>query len=91
MSSTHSNQAAWLNEPKANPLKVEDAPLPEAGADEVVIKNSAVAVNPVDWKIQDSGYFIKDYPNVLGTDVAGEVIEVGANVSHVKKGDRVLG
>jgi hypothetical protein len=23
-------------------------------------------VNPVDWKIQDSGLFIQSYPNVLG-------------------------
>jgi NADPH:quinone reductase-like Zn-dependent oxidoreductase len=28
---------------------------------------------------------------VLGTDVAGEVHEIGEGVTHVKKGDRVLG
>jgi NADPH:quinone reductase-like Zn-dependent oxidoreductase len=36
-------------------------------------------------------FFLKKYPNVLGTDVAGEVHEVGEGVTHVKKGDRVLG
>ena len=38
-----------------------------------------------------TGIFLQKYPNVLGTDVAGEVHEVGEGVSHVKKGDRVLG
>jgi NADPH:quinone reductase-like Zn-dependent oxidoreductase len=38
-----------------------------------------------------AGIFLQKYPNVLGTDVAGEVHEVGEGVTHVKKGDRVLG
>ncbi|KAF2015427.1 GroES-like protein [Aaosphaeria arxii CBS 175.79] len=86
-----SNKAAWITEAKGNPLKVDDAELPKAGPNEVIIKNHAVAVNPVDWKIQDSGFFLQKYPNVLGTDVAGEVHEVGEGVTHVKKGDRVIG
>ncbi|KAK6008476.1 hypothetical protein QM012_000379 [Aureobasidium pullulans] len=88
--SDNANKAAWLTEAKQNPLKVDHAPMPSPGPDEVVIKNKAVAVNPVDWKIQDSGLFIKDYPNILGTDVAGEVYEVGSDVKNFKKGDRVL-
>ena len=43
-----SNKAAYLKEAKANPFKVEDAPMPQAGKGEVVVKNAAVAVNPVD-------------------------------------------
>ncbi|CAO2651548.1 Nn.00g041180.m01.CDS01 [Neocucurbitaria sp. VM-36] len=85
-----SNKAAWITEPKGRPLQVKDAPMPTAGRDEVVIKNHAVSVNPVDWKIQDYGIFLQKYPNVCGTDVAGEVYEVGEGVTHVKKGDRVL-
>lgn len=42
-----SNQAAWIPEAKAK-LQVKEAPLPKAGKGEVVIKNHAVAVNPVD-------------------------------------------
>lgn len=64
--SDNANKAAWLTEAKQKPLKVDHAPMPTPGPDEIVIKNKAVAVNPVDWKIQDSGYFIKDYPNILG-------------------------
>jgi D-arabinose 1-dehydrogenase-like Zn-dependent alcohol dehydrogenase len=36
-------------------------------------------------------FILEKYPNVLGTDVAGEIYEVGEGVTHVKKGDRVLG
>lgn len=66
--------------------------MPTPGPDEVVIKNGAVAVNPVDWKIQASGgAFLKVWgPIVLGTDIAGEVHEVGSNVTKFKKGNRVL-
>jgi NADPH:quinone reductase-like Zn-dependent oxidoreductase len=45
-----SNQAAWITKPKGNPLEVKEAPMPTAGKGEVVIKNHAVAVNPVDCK-----------------------------------------
>ena len=65
--------------------------MPSPGPDEVVVRNRAVAVNPVDWKIQTSGgAFLKAWPVVLGTDIAGDVHEVGSNVTKFKKGDRVL-
>ncbi|PVH94061.1 GroES-like protein [Periconia macrospinosa] len=90
-----SNQAAWITAAKAYPLEVKESPMPKAGAGEVVIKNHAVAINPVDSRrnepLTTAGVVVKKYPNVIGTDVAGEVYEVGSGVIHVKKGDRVLG
>lgn len=83
------NQAAWLDG-KGSKLRVDKSEYPTPGADEIVVKNHAIAINPVDWKIQDYGLFLKTWPNVLGTDIAGEVVEVGSNVSKFKKGDRVL-
>ena len=85
-----SNKAAWIPG-KAQPVKVDSAPPSKAGADEVVIRNGAVAINPVDWKMQDSGLFVKEWPCILGCDTAGEIVEVGSNVKNVKKGQRVLG
>lgn len=41
-------------------------------------------------KIQDSGMFIQQWPNILGCDIAGEVSEVGSEVQRFKKGDRVF-
>lgn len=41
-------------------------------------------------QIQDYDFFVKEYPFILGTDVAGTVVEVADGVTNVKKGDRVL-
>jgi NADPH:quinone reductase-like Zn-dependent oxidoreductase len=48
-----SNQAAWIPEAKGK-LEVKEAPMPTAGKGEVVIKNHAVAVNPVDCEFATS-------------------------------------
>ncbi|KAF4544692.1 alcohol dehydrogenase [Lasiodiplodia theobromae] len=85
------NQAAWITEAKGKPFKVQEAPNPKAGPGEVVIKNAAIAINPVDWKIQEYGGFVKQYPNILGTDVAGVIEEVGEGVTRFTKGQRVIG
>ena len=86
------NQAAWLVAKHA-PLQVRDAPYTEPGAGEILVRNHAVAVNPVDWMVQYIGSlafgWIK-YPFVLGSDLAGEVVAVGSGVIEVNVGDRVL-
>jgi NADPH:quinone reductase-like Zn-dependent oxidoreductase len=83
------NYAAWIPAEKAS-LVVATAPFPDLASDELILKNHAVAVNPVDWKIQASGGFGLSYPAILGEDVAGEVLEVGKGVKAFKKGDRVI-
>ncbi|GAA5872928.1 hypothetical protein JCM1840_005890 [Sporobolomyces johnsonii] len=85
-----SNRAAWIMEPKGQ-LKVEAAPMHKPGKDEVLVKVHALAINPIDYKIQDIGAYIEKYPFILGGDVAGVVEDTGEGVSHVTKGDRVLG
>lgn len=83
------NSAAWLPSAKAHPFEVKEAPFPQPADDEVVVKNHAVAINPIDWKLQREAIFPLKYPTVLGCDVAGEIVEVGSSVTNVKKGDRV--
>ena len=87
------NTAAWLNE-KHGRFHVGEAPYPTPSADQIVIRNRAVAMNPLEWIIQVEGnltYGWLDYPTVLGSDTAGEVVEVGSGVTRFKVGDRVLG
>lgn len=86
-----SNQAAWLEEKQQYPFKIGPADVPKAGPDQLVIKNHALAINPVDWKIQSYGFLVEKFPMILGCDVAGEVYEVGSNVKDFKVGDRVTG
>jgi NADPH:quinone reductase-like Zn-dependent oxidoreductase len=84
-----SNQAAWIKAPKAR-LEVDYAPTAKAGSGQLVIKNAYVAINPADWKIQDRGGPSQSYPNILGRDIAGEVVEVGPDVSRLHIGQRVI-
>lgn len=86
-----SNKAAWL--PKAGaPLEVGEAPMLTAGPNEIVIRNAAIAINPLDTHMQKVGVFVQRWPAILGCDVAGEVHEVGSEAQgRFKKGDRVIG
>jgi len=65
---------------------------PAPGANEVLIKVKAAAVNPVDWKIRAGN--LKDFlpltlPATLGSDVSGTVEEVGPGAARFKRGDEV--
>ncbi|CBF73513.1 hypothetical protein AN7914.2 [Aspergillus nidulans FGSC A4] len=84
------NQAAWLTK-AGNDLEVGDAPVPTAGPGEIVVKNAAVAINPLDTHMQDVGVFVQQWPTIFGCDVAGTVHETGPDVERFKKGDRVIG
>lgn len=86
------HHAAWLRSYGAR-LEVGPAPDPIPGPDELVVANRAVAVNPVDWIVQDIGRLIFTWikpPFVLGSDLAGEVVQVGSAVTRFCVGDRVL-
>jgi NADPH:quinone reductase-like Zn-dependent oxidoreductase len=88
------NSAAWMLGPKQQ-LQVKEAPYPKAGPGEVVVRNRALAINPIDWIFQTQGTamafgWIK-YPFIFGHDVAGEIVQIGDQVTHLKVGDRVVG
>ena len=87
------NTAAWLGAKHAR-LQVSPAPYTPPGDHEIVVKTRAVAINPVDWLKPLTGDLIFSwirYPFILGSDVAGEVVEIGAGVTRFSPGDRVLG
>ena len=82
-------QKALLLDAKFGKLVVDTIPVPKPSSGDILIKIYAAALNPVDWKIQKYGVFIQSYPAILGTDISGEVEEIGENVTDFKKGDRV--
>jgi len=84
------NVAAWALKPKTRPVVVGSAPYASPPKGHVGIQVIDVAVNPVDWKIQDSDFFKLKYPNIFGLDVAGEVFEVGDGVEDFHVGQRVI-
>lgn len=88
-----SNRAAFLTATKA-PLEIKEVPYPTPQEKQIVVRNRAIAINPVDWFQQEMGPekipFLK-YPAILGYDIAGEVEALGSGVTKFKVGDRVTG
>ena len=91
MSETMTNQAAWQGAP-GHPLRIGVADLPQLAANEIRIRNAAIAINPLDWILQEIALLPwLEYPAILGSDVAGVVTAVGGGVERFKVGDRVIG
>lgn len=63
-------------------------PTPKDG--EVLIKNKAVAINPLDAKRIAYNLMIDNWPVGGGFEVSGVVDAVGAGVTHVKEGEEVF-
>src|SRR5580692_5795101 len=85
-------KAAVLHEFKA-PLSLEDVPLPQVGADEVLIEVETCGVCHSDLHVADGDWVqlagIVKKPLILGHEIVGRVVERGAAVQSVEIGDRV--
>lgn len=67
-------------------VRLEEMPIPKIGEGELLVKVIASGIcgtDVLEW------YRIKKAPLVLGHEITGEVVEVGAGVSRYKVGDRV--
>ena len=87
---TPRNLVAWLTK-AGSPLEVKPAPLPVTLPGEIIVKNFAMGINPVDCNMADIGIFVKEFPAILGNDVAGEVYDVGPDVKVSKEGNKIIG
>ena len=71
-------------------LKLEEVPTPAAGPGQVLVRNRAVGVNPVDTYLRsNTDNRGPKLPYTPGSDAAGLVEAVGPGVTAVKAGDRV--
>jgi L-iditol 2-dehydrogenase len=68
-------------------IRIEEIPKPEIGDREILVKVIASGVcgsDVMEW------YRVKKAPRVLGHEIAGEIVEVGAEVEEFRKGQRVF-
>lgn len=65
-----------------------DIPLVEPKANEVLVRNKAVGLNFIDIYFRD-GLYPGELPHGLGFEGAGIVEAIGAEVTHLRVGDRV--
>jgi NADPH:quinone reductase-like Zn-dependent oxidoreductase len=80
-------------------MRLEDVDTPSIGADEVLVRVRAASVNPPDWAgVHGVPYIVRaafglSRPklSIRGTDLAGTVEALGANVTRLAAGDEVFG
>ncbi|MGM3174617.1 quinone oxidoreductase [Dickeya lacustris] len=62
----------------------------EPGLNDVQVENHAIGINYIDTYFRAGLYSVPALPCGLGTEAAGVVVKTGANVKHLKVGDRVV-
>ncbi|MER5937404.1 NADP-dependent oxidoreductase [Streptomyces sp. NPDC001928] len=78
-------------------LRYDEVPMPEPGPGEVLVRVSAVGVNPPDWYVRGGLTSMPgtestlSLPAILGTDVSGVVEAVAEDVDAFAVGDEVFG
>jgi NADPH:quinone reductase-like Zn-dependent oxidoreductase len=80
-------------------MRLQDVDKPELTEESALVRVRATSVNAFDWHmLRGKPYiarigegFLSPRTTILGLDVAGIVETVGANVTHIKPGDRVFG
>ena len=68
-------------------IRIEERPIPTIGEDEVLVRIRASGIcgsDVMEW------YRVPKAPLVLGHEVAGDIVEVGARVKHLHEGQRVV-
>src|ERR1035438_9679704 len=81
-------KAIRLVEP-GRPLELQEVSVPAVGARDVLVRVKAAGVCHSDAHYRAGKSLVRPLPLTLGHEVAGVVERAGAEVSHVKVGDRV--
>ena len=74
-------------------LKIGEVAEPVLRADDLLVRTRAAGVNRADLTHRRGGYGSPDFGDstIMGLEIAGDVIAVGANVHGFRVGDRVMG
>ncbi|MEO0182497.1 MAG: alcohol dehydrogenase catalytic domain-containing protein, partial [candidate division WOR-3 bacterium] len=70
-----------------------DVPIPTPGPNEVLVKVLATSICGTDLHIYQWNEWaqrrIKKLPQIMGHELCGQVVEIGANVKNIKKDDLI--
>src|SRR4249919_3182993 len=85
-------QSWWmLMTDSATTLELRDSPMPTAGPGQLLVRLHAAALNRGEFLL---GHGLHGQPGswkAIGSEGAGEVVAVGAEVANFRAGDRVMG
>jgi len=84
MTDTTENNYAWtFSVETKNPedLVLRELEQPKLSGKQVLIKNKAIALNPVDWKVIHPGMVRQDGYQIAGVDGCGVVVATGPNAT----------
>jgi NADPH:quinone reductase-like Zn-dependent oxidoreductase len=71
-------------------LRYEEVPVPVIEPSEVLVKVKACAVNHLDLRARRDRPEVQPFPHILGSDIAGDVVEIGSKVYGITVGDRAV-
>ena len=81
---------AVMLEEIGGPLVMEEVPIPQPGAGQVLVEVRACAVDRFDTAIRAQVRERAELPLILGHEISGVVAEVGEGVDRWREGDRVV-
>jgi propanol-preferring alcohol dehydrogenase len=82
-------KAAVMHE-VGKPLAIEDVPVPEIGAEEVLVETHSCGICGTDLHILKGFGYVPPLPHILGHEPAGIVEALGTKVTGLKPGDHVV-
>ncbi|MFB8829834.1 alcohol dehydrogenase AdhP [Azotobacter sp. CWF10] len=71
------------------PLEIREVPVPTPGPGQLLVKIAACGVCHTDLHAAEGDWPVKPTPFIPGHEGVGQVVAVGAGVTHIKEGDRV--
>jgi NADPH:quinone reductase-like Zn-dependent oxidoreductase len=84
-------KAAVINEyGDESVLTYQDMPDPTMGPDDVLIRVRAASINRGDFGRRAGFFQAGQTPLIIGWDIAGDVVQTGANVTNLRAGQRVV-
>lgn len=86
-----SQHRAYIHKTPGQNGAIESIDTPAPAANQVQIKVTHTAINPVDWKIRSGGFPLGKFPHILGSDASGVISKIGSDVKEdLNEGDRVF-